>query len=320
MSRQPQNPNTNNITTAQLAQVRAHLNYQQIQANNYLIDDFFNLPQQPQNPTDQARNANQVRLSRVNAIQQQIDQIDQQQETAFAEENRQNELEARQTQFVELQLAQQPQQQPNQRVNIQQQGHRVRVQVQARVQARPVKSKNTMISQALKDHLKAAQQIKEPERHCYEYVDSKQIIDCVICPYCNDVYFNPMRLQCGDTFCQICLEKFKYDGTCYCCKKPIDWDLVGKDMSLMHYLEDMVVYCKNKSEGCMWTDKIKEFQIHEKNCKFVKGNFCKQPNLQKEDCVNNNYKKRRTDLNNLDCNASESNLKESHKKHIKKNR
>ena len=78
MSRQPQNPNTNNITTAQLAQVRAHLNYQQIQANNYLIDDFFNLPQQPQNPTDQARNANQVRLSRVNAIQQQIDQIDQQ--------------------------------------------------------------------------------------------------------------------------------------------------------------------------------------------------------------------------------------------------
>ena len=59
------------------------------------------------------------------------------------------------------------------------------------------KNKNThmpMIDQNLKDHLKAAQQIKHPVRIAYAYSDPKQKIDCTICPYCKDIYYNPMRL------------------------------------------------------------------------------------------------------------------------------
>ena len=29
-----------------------------------------------------------------------------------------------------------------------------------------------------------------------------------------------------------------------------------------------MVFCRNKSQGCDWTDKIKDYEQHEKACKF----------------------------------------------------
>jgi hypothetical protein len=79
-----------------------------------------------------------------------------------------------------------------------------------------------------------------------------------------------MRLSCGDTYCQPCVESQKLEGNkCQKCQTPIIPLEVGKDMMVNWFLEEISVYCKNLKPGCKWQGAFKDYENHLKNaCKF----------------------------------------------------
>ena len=78
-----------------------------------------------------------------------------------------------------------------------------------------------------------------------------------------------MRLECGDTFCQPCVENLKLEGNkCKICQEEIIAGTLGKDIMINLFLEEISVYCKNSQGGCKWQGAFKDYEDHLKNaCK-----------------------------------------------------
>ena len=119
-----------------------------------------------------------------------------------------------------------------------------------------------VLGEDLKIHIRTQQEKKR--RINYNWVNKDDIIDELICEHCKRYYFNPMKISCGDTLCQTCVEELKKSkDNCPICDKKIDHRLTGKDVMTVWTLEEMQVYCSNKNEKeCDWKGLIKELDDH----------------------------------------------------------
>lgn len=133
---------------------------------------------------------------------------------------------------------------------------------QNRIINNPNNRGNMVIKPDLQVHLKKQQEKKR--RIDYNFFKQEDIMDELKCENCKRYYFNPMKLSCGDTFCQTCVEELKKNKSkCPVCDKELNHQLTGKDMMVVWTLEEMEVYCPNKVEKkCAWVGAIKLLDDH----------------------------------------------------------
>ena len=102
----------------------------------------------------------------------------------------------------------------------------------------------------------------------YEYVSGVPPEDYV-CAICTFVACDPHQVGCcGGLFCKECLQKVEDTSDqplCPLCRK----DLVKKyfkDWRAERYINNLKIYCTNKSVGCTWDGPMNELGKHLENC------------------------------------------------------
>ena len=102
----------------------------------------------------------------------------------------------------------------------------------------------------------------------YEYV-SGALPEDYMCAICTFVARDPHQVGCcGGLFCKECLQKVEDTSDqplCPLCRK----DLVKKyfkDWRAERYINNLKIYCTNKSVGCTWDGPMNELEKHLGNC------------------------------------------------------
>ena len=83
------------------------------------------------------------------------------------------------------------------------------------------------------------------------------------CLVCSSVQFQPVLVSCcGQHFCNSCLQRwFQQQGTkCPHCRETGITSIVNKQQ--VRDINDLMVYCSNKSKGCRWEGKIGAVDEH----------------------------------------------------------
>lgn len=102
----------------------------------------------------------------------------------------------------------------------------------------------------------------------------REIVECFICPLCNGILFRPVADSCGHLFCSKCFDIYLTTSQlCPVDVKPLVLDQ-GKEIPVLGNLLNMMsITCTNKSRGCDWSGKLKDYLEHVENtCKKEKVN------------------------------------------------
>lgn len=95
------------------------------------------------------------------------------------------------------------------------------------------------------------------------------------CPYCLKVLREPMRINCGHSFCKDCLEFLPTNCVCPADGKKYIKSLSGKDLIIDSYIKDLKTYCLMKDEGC---NEVMKYETQYSHCEVD----CKQYQAYKE--------------------------------------
>ena len=113
--------------------------------------------------------------------------------------------------------------------------------------------------------------MKEPKR--WKYVNPSLIPSTLYCTICSEVFFKPIRLECGHVFCKNCIKEWsKKRSDC-----PIDRTSLKKlskmdtDTLSQNILNEFLVYCIYRVNGCNEILGQLEVDIHCNNCKYKEG-------------------------------------------------
>eukprot|EP00111_Clytia_hemisphaerica_P017794 TCONS_00052628-protein len=94
--------------------------------------------------------------------------------------------------------------------------------------------------------------------------------DDLKCSICLLVLREPMQAeQCGHRFCKGCVINLpKSDKKGYIC--PIDRSKMTlfQDKGREREILDRLIKCVNHTDGCCWTNELRELQNHVKNCEY----------------------------------------------------
>ena len=112
-----------------------------------------------------------------------------------------------------------------------------------------------------------------------EAIDSKltrnftQIISIskhLICIFCQDTFYDPTRLSCGHTFCEVCIKEWiKSNNLCPICRKKFVKSNTSKDLIATNIINDLEVSCNNNGiNGCPWKGVLSELERHLSVCRF----------------------------------------------------
>ena len=97
------------------------------------------------------------------------------------------------------------------------------------------------------------------------FVNPERISPYLHCVICQEVFTNPIRLNCGHTFCGKCIEHWFL--SCYKCptcrSKVTDF---SKDLLANAIVNDLEVKCDNEEKGCPWKGVLSELKNHLKVC------------------------------------------------------
>lgn len=130
-----------------------------------------------------------------------------------------------------------------------------------------------------KKRVKLESQVLSSTQRDIEYaMDDADILDVLKCPICVSPFIDPRTAVCGHSFCQVCVLKY-IEATsrnaaqtvpCPNCRAPIGLDsLRDPDATLIPFLDDLLVHCACKREGCPWVGRRGEMAAHEAECSYV---------------------------------------------------
>jgi len=126
------------------------------------------------------------------------------------------------------------------------------------------------------------------------FIHPEKISEILHCCICDEVFNNPMRLDCGHTFCFICLENWlKRSDQCPNCRTKIICSLISRDLLAYNIIMSLEVCCNNAKIGCPWKGKLFDLNNHMKVCNeniSIVQNLKKTPNKSEK-------KNRRTMIN-----------------------
>lgn len=99
------------------------------------------------------------------------------------------------------------------------------------------------------------------------FINPDQISYYLQCCICNEVYNNPMRLDCGHTYCYNCIKGWmKKKNECPNCRTSIVESLISRDLLAYNIINDLEVSCNNEDKGCPWKGPLLELENHVKTC------------------------------------------------------
>ena len=99
------------------------------------------------------------------------------------------------------------------------------------------------------------------------FIHPEKISEILSCCICDEVFNNPMRLDCGHTFCYICLENWlKRNEQCPNCRTTIIYTLISRDLLAYNIIMSLEVCCNNAKIGCPWKGKLFDLNNHMKVC------------------------------------------------------
>ena len=87
------------------------------------------------------------------------------------------------------------------------------------------------------------------------------------CSICDEVFNNPMRLNCGHTFCYGCISDWmKRQAICPNCRVNIVESEISRDLLAFNLIEELEVSCNNGNIGCPWKGSLSNLKNHLKFC------------------------------------------------------
>lgn len=102
-----------------------------------------------------------------------------------------------------------------------------------------------------------------------KFVHPTQISQHLVCPICQDVFTDPIRIDCGHTFCKACIDfAAKSNNLCPICRAKLK-KARSRDLIAYNIIGDLLVYCP--SLGCKWSGAIFELQFHIAKCPKADG-------------------------------------------------
>ena len=126
------------------------------------------------------------------------------------------------------------------------------------------------------------------------FIHPEKISEVLHCCICDEVFNNPMRLDCGHTFCFVCLENWlKKNDQCPNCRTKINYTFISRDLLAYNIIMSLEVCCNNANIGCPWKGKLFDLNNHMKVCNeniSIVQNLKKTPNKSEK-------KNRRTMIN-----------------------
>ena len=104
----------------------------------------------------------------------------------------------------------------------------------------------------------------------FYFVNNGQMMDMFICKICQSVSKDPYETQCcKNTFCKSCIDKAKQKRIACCpmCRKQ-PYQIV-QAVQISRQIQMLLVYCKNKNQGCTWTGALETKDMHLRECLFI---------------------------------------------------
>ena len=128
------------------------------------------------------------------------------------------------------------------------------------------------------------------------FIHPEKISEILSCCICDEVFNNPMRLDCGHTFCFVCLKNWlKKNDQCPNCRTKINYTFISRDLLAYNIIMSLEVCCNNANIGCPWKGKLFDLNNHMKVCN---ENISIIQNLEKSS--NKSEKKNRRSMLNFE--------------------
>ena len=108
------------------------------------------------------------------------------------------------------------------------------------------------------------------EIDCLENQITKEhkFLKILTCAICQSIFKNPSRINCGHTYCKICIDMwFKTNKNCPICRVKIAKSKASKDLIAENIINNLEVKCSNK--GCPWIGMLDMFNSHKSSCYFT---------------------------------------------------
>ena len=147
------------------------------------------------------------------------------------------------------------------------------------------------------------------------FLNAERVSEFLFCSICNEIFNNPMRLDCSHTFCYNCLKTLrKNSNKCPICNKKIIDSLISRDLLAFNIINDLEVFCNNENFGCPWKGKLSDIQNHLKVCNkninlLIESNEKKNEILENNNNnIENNNNKNINENNNNNINENNNNI------------
>lgn len=99
------------------------------------------------------------------------------------------------------------------------------------------------------------------------FINLSNVSKYLYCVICRDIFDDPVRLQCGHTFCKRCIVEWaKMKSGCPICRSYFDVNEMQRDLVGFNMVNELEVYCCNA--GCPWKSSLQNLKEHLKQCYF----------------------------------------------------
>jgi len=143
------------------------------------------------------------------------------------------------------------------------------------------------------------------------FLNPERVSEFLFCSICNEIFNNPLRLDCCHTFCYNCLKTLrKNSNKCPICNKKIIDSLISRDLLAFNIINDLEVFCNNENIGCPWKGKLSEIENHLKVCN-KNINLLIESNEKKNQNKNDNIIENNNNNNNIENNININEKKEN---------
>ena len=92
-----------------------------------------------------------------------------------------------------------------------------------------------------------AENQKQPEEKIQiNFVKSSSISKHLLCIICQEVLDDPKRIDCGHTFCNMCIGQWlSKSNCCPMCRQKVSKEGMSKDLIAFNIINDLEVICSN---------------------------------------------------------------------------
>lgn len=124
------------------------------------------------------------------------------------------------------------------------------------------------------------------------FINSEEISLNLQCSICNEIFNNPMRLDCGHTYCYDCIKNWiSKKNQCPNCRQKIVESLISRDLLAYNIINDLEVSCNNENKGCPWKGPLLSLENHMKICNDNIDLLIKDNKKEKEKTPDENEEK-----------------------------